>query len=123
MAISIIALAYIIAMLLILLPIDSLNSRLSIRQKRDTDLNKTLSRVMFVLSPFASFFIIEKAIGFSSFTIVRELFTPFGFYNILTLVCLLWLFYTICNRIKYASTTLAVTAGIFGFLNFMLIQF
>lgn len=123
MAISIIALAYIIAMLLILLPIDSLNSRLSIRRKRDTDLNKTLSRVMFVLSPFASFFIIEKAIGFSSFTIVRKLFTPFGFYNILTLVCLLWLFYTICNRIKYASTTLAVTAGIFGFLNFMLIQF
>lgn len=66
---------YILAALLVLIPLGYFSEMLSRRRKKEISLNVLISRIMFVLTPFASYFIIEKSIGFKTSDIVFDMAT------------------------------------------------
>lgn len=114
---------FLIGILCILLPINFISQKLSERRKKETDLNKILSRLLFVLTPFAALFINLKSFGFKA----TSMFTYIEFFplllNIVILVMILLLLYIIFNRIKYATVFTMIIAFIYALTNFLLIQF
>lgn len=116
-------LAYLLGILMILMPLGYCSQLLSRKRGKDTDLNKLFSRILFLLSPFAAFFLSCKALGLRTTTTLQLLLSLEGFMNIFILVVLLLIFYLIFNRIKYANVFLVLLITIFSIVNYFLIIF
>lgn len=120
-------LAVIFSCLLILIPLNKVEDRLNRRRepkgKKPVDLNVLLSRIMFFLSPFASFYIICKISGRPVLSVFRLLFRFDGLLNMMIIGCIWWCVYTIVNRTKYTSVILTLITFTFGLANYMLLVF
>lgn len=115
--------AFILAILMLLLPLSYFTEALSRKTGKDRDINIFLSRVLFIVSPFAAFFIICKGQGFRTTNIIYLLLSFDGFLNIFILTGILLLAYLIINRTKYATILLIGAAFVFSLTNYLLIQF
>ena len=120
-------LAVIFTCVLILIPLNKVEDRLNRRRepkgKKPLNLNVLLSRIMFFLSPFASFYIICKISGRPVLSVFRLLFRFDGLLNMMIIGCIWFVVYAICNRTKYTSVILTLITFLFGLANYMLLVF
>ena len=113
-----------LCILFVLLPIGYLNRRLSQRRKKPVDLNKIFSRLIFILTPFVAYFVVEKHMGYQTKKLFLEkMTTEDGLINLFIIALLLWIAYVCINRIKAPVIVLMSVAVVFAFTNFLLIQF
>ena len=120
-------LVLLLAAFIILLPMRKLdevyNRRLKAKGKKPVDLNKRLLRILFILSPFAAFYMIEKIAALRTIDILAMLPSLYGFLNIVVIGFVWWLIYTITNRTKETAILLMFISFVFALVNYMLIQF
>ena len=93
------------------------------RGKKDLDLNKLIIRILFIMSPFVSFYLLCKIAGMRTTETARMVFSLNGFLNALVIGFVWWFFYTVSNRTKGTAILTVALTFLFGFINYMLIQF
>lgn len=121
------AVAVLLAIFLILLPLEKIETTWNTYQRKRgkavLDLNRTLSRVMFFLTPFFCYFMIGKIAGQRSLSTMLRLISVRGLLNLMIIGLIWWLIYTCCNRVKWSTIATTGVAFFFGLMNFILILF
>lgn len=84
---------------------------------------KIIQRVLFALSPLASYFILEIFTGVAAGKAAADLFSVTGAMNIFILTLGLWMWYVILNKIKSAAVCQIAFAFTLGGVDYILIMF
>ncbi|MGI6204412.1 MAG: LTA synthase family protein [Anaerovoracaceae bacterium] len=87
------------------------------------DRGKIIQRVLFAVSPLASYFILEIFTGVGTGNAAAKLFSVTGAVNIFILVLVLWMWYVILNKIKSAAVCEIAFAFTLGGVDYILIMF
>lgn len=111
------------AILLILLPVGRFSRKRSAKKGKETDLNIILLRILFVLTPFFCFWLSFKIAGLNSTEVILRLFTFQGLLNLLIILMIWMVIYTLCNRTKYTIIFTTLIFAIFAVANYMLLLF
>ncbi len=109
--------------ILICLPLDRLYIKLPGKTEKKLDVNKLISRILFVASVPMAFFIVQRYSGYSIGSFVRLSFKLKGLANYLLYGLIWWLLYLICNRTKYTAVLLTLLASIAGLANYFVWEF
>ncbi|MCI7326795.1 MAG: LTA synthase family protein [Clostridiales bacterium] len=120
-----------IALLLILLPLNHISEALRRRVKNEKwreriDVNRAVSRLMFVITPFFCYWLVQKSDGKGLRTIFRlkNIFFDFdGLMTITILIMIMAIFYLIFNRTQIASLLTTFLTFAFCMANYFLILF
>ena len=111
------------AFVLILLPLDYIEQKISQRRGKETDLNIILSRLLFIFAPFVALFVSCKALALKTSSFIYLLLSLDGALNLFVLTALLFTLYLIINRTKYATLSFMIIALVFSIANYLLVQF
>lgn len=125
-AITLVVILLLMMLGFVLLPFEWIDNKVSgILKKEDFVLSTWVSRAMFVLTPFATYFIIQKYSRFNLDLFLEQLLDPDtrGLLNLFIIGLLLWTTYTISNSVRFASVTTVLIASLFGLTNHLLILF
>ena len=106
------------AMLLVCLPLQDWKFKLPGKEGKTLDMNKVLSRILFVLSVPMAFFIVQRYSGYGIGSFVRLSFRLKGLTNYLLYGLIWWMIYLICNRTKYTAVLLTGLSSIAGLANY-----
>lgn len=87
------------------------------------DVNKLLSRILFLASVPMAFFIVQRYSGYGIGRFLRLSFKFKGLANYLLYGLLWWLIYLICNRTKYTAVILTGVSSLAGLANYFVWQF
>ena len=108
----------------VLLPFEKIDAGISKRTGKDEAVFSTwITRAMFMLAPFVAYFIIQKYAEFGLKEFLDQLLSEKGILNMLAIGLIWWLIYTVSNRVRISSALTVLAASLFGFTNYMLIQF
>ncbi len=108
-----------IALAFILMPIEYLDRKL----ENQGIISRTITRIMFIISPFVSYFITETYMG-KTFSESAELLLSWkGFLNMIVVGFVWWIFYALSNRVKFTALATVLTGSAFGLINYSLIVF
>lgn len=113
----------ILALIAILIPFDLISGVLKKKFNKNIEIDKLLSRLLFVTAPFVAYFIMESLSGFSIREIVDFIFMPKGVFNLLLYGVLLLVFYAVTNKTQYAAVLLWTVTFIFGLVNYFVFDF
>lgn len=119
--------ALIAAMVLILLPLKSIQRRVNwtrhLHGKPPILLRKRLLRILFFATPFVSFWIMTSMAGSNLRQTLRLFFSFRGLLNMMIIGFLWILAYLCCNRVKYTTMITTLTVFFFCLANAVLLQF
>ena len=122
-------LAVLFTILLVMLPIDAIQERINRKRitrnpmARERNVSQFLLRLMFILTPAANFFMIEKISGRTTRTTVLHFFSLEGVLNLLIIGFIMWLIYMVVNRTKATIVLMTLFNYIFAVANYMLLLF
>lgn len=111
------------SVILVCLPLENLYVKLPGKTEKELDVNKLLSRILFVLSVPMAFFIVQRYSGYEIGSFIRLSFKLKGLTNYLLYGLIWWLLYLICNRTKYTAVILTLAASIAGLANYFVWEF
>jgi phosphoglycerol transferase MdoB-like AlkP superfamily enzyme len=88
-----------------------------------TDSNLFLSRLLFILTPFMAYYVMQSFSAYDLSMFLEQLFSWQGLFNLLLYSLALALFYLITNRTKYASILTLILTYILGLTNYFVWNF
>lgn len=112
-----------IAVILVCLPLQNWKIKLPGEKEKTLDMNKFLSRILFIGSVPMAFFIVQRYSGYGIGNFIRLSFKFKGLTNYLLYGLIWWLIYLICNRTKYTAVILTGAASIAGLANYFVWEF
>ncbi|MDO4523356.1 MAG: LTA synthase family protein [Eubacteriales bacterium] len=115
--------ALLLAVIFVLIPWKKVEEWIRRKCGRCPDLNRLLTRLLFLASPLASYYIVWVYSGYTSSGFVSRLLGIWGFCNLILYGSLLWLFYLLCNRAKYAAMMLTIASSVLGLANYFVMSF
>lgn len=101
----------------------ALNKKLADNGHKPMDLERTLLRIMFVLTPLFEVVMLAKIADMRSLPMLQMIFSIKGVLNLMLTGFFLWVFYVITNRIKAAIVLVTAGCLALGFANYALLQF
>ncbi len=104
----------------VLFPLPWLQEKLN-QRGRQLNLNRLAQTVLFILTPFAAFFVIQKVSGMGTIALAKMLFHLNGLLNLLIIVAFWWAVFTISNRFGLTSILTIAVFFVFAFICKMLI--
>lgn len=93
------------------------------RVQKQLDMNRLLSRVLLLLSPFFAFYFVQICGGFTDRQFAKLLFSTKGRCNLLLYFALGYFLYLLCNRAKWAAVLLVLLSLVFGLANYFVVEF
>ena len=112
-----------IAIILVCLPLQDWKLKLPGKEEKTLDMNKVLSRILFLASVPMSFFIVQRYSGYGIGSFIHLSFRLKGLTNYLLYGLIWWLIYLICNRTKYTAVLLTGLSSIAGLANYFVWEF
>ena len=112
-----------IALILVCLPLQDWKLKLPGKDGKSLDMNKLLSRLLFLASVPMAFFIVQRYSGYDIKSFIKLSLKFKGLTNYLLYGLVWWLIYLICNRTKYTAVLLTGLASIAGLANYFVWQF
>lgn len=106
--------------ILILLPVEQIETAVKTRRKKCPALNPLLSRIFFFASPLAAYWIVEKFYNYPLGKFLSGLFSIRGALNVFIYGLICYLLYLLINRTKYASIVMCLIGFSFGLINYYL---
>ena len=113
----------VLAMILILLPLFYLSKKLSVRMKKEIDLNRSFLKLLFILTTPFCFWMTLRIVGKSMGSVIRTFPTITGILTILILIMVWWTIYAITNRMRISSIITVFICFAFSMTNYFLILF
>ena len=84
---------------------------------------KAFSRILWLLTPVAMYFIFLKINSYSLSRFLKALISEKGLINLFVLALFWWLIYCLTNRTKYSAIISIALALIFGLANYFVLEF
>lgn len=86
-------------------------------------ISRWMSRILFVVAPIISYFMMEVLSAFSVMDIAKSVISLKGILNIAIYAILLLIFYAITNRTQYSAIILWIFTFVFGLVNYFVTSF
>lgn len=109
--------------ILVCMPLQNWKFTLPAKEGKMLDLNKVLSRILFLASVPMAFFIVQRYSGYGIGSFIRLSFKLKGLTNYLLYGLIWWLIYLICNRTKYTAVLLTGLSSVAGLANYFVWEF
>ena len=106
-------------------PFDKIDTRIENRTGKENLFSRACVISMFVLSPMAAYFVIQKFVGYGLMSFLRHITDASGkgFANLVIIGLVWWALYTISGRMRFTSMMTVLLAAGFGLTNYALIMF
>ena len=101
----------------------ALNQITTIRSLKISSGNRFASRLLFVLTPFAAYYIMQTFSAYNLSAFIEQLGCVQGPFNLLIYTLILLIFYLITNRTKYASLLTVLITYVLGLSNYFVWNF
>lgn len=110
-------------MVFVAIPWESIQKQIDKKWNDRLDINRFLSRCIFLLSPVFAFYLVQVFGGFTDKKFLKLLFSVRGGCNLILYAALGYFLYVVCNRAKYAALLLVIISAVFGLANYFVILF
>lgn len=110
-------------MIYVAIPWESVQRWIDRRWYFSLDVNRWLSRILLLVSPVVSFYLVQVYGGFTDKEFLKLLFSLRGGCNLLLYASMGYVFYLICNRAKYTPLLLILISSIYGLANYFVSVF
>lgn len=110
-------------MLYVAMPWEKIQNWMGEHWKHPLNLNRLLSRILLLLSPFFSFYLVQVYGGFSDKKFIKLLFSLRGGCNLILYFAMGYFIYLLCNRAKYTALLLTIISSFFGLANYFVMEF
>ncbi|MBO6047949.1 MAG: sulfatase-like hydrolase/transferase [Erysipelotrichaceae bacterium] len=117
---SLFAIAFLIAIVLILIPASYINEKMQEKGKEDFNLDRLITRVLFFLTPLFVYYICYKVSNYKLTEILKTMITFKGVLNLLIIVIFWYAVYALTNRTKISIYVTTVFYFVFILANYFL---
>lgn len=111
------------ALIFVLIPLHKIGGFVEKRWNKKVDVNKWVSRLLFVASPVLCFMLADKLNGYTFAKITNRMPTWIFVFNLLIYVTIWLIIYVIVNRVQYASMILLIVVFAATIANYYVWEF
>ncbi len=111
------------ALIFVLLPLHKIDEFVEKKWNKKVDVNKWISRLLFLASPVLCFMLADKLNGFTLARIINRMDTWIFAFNLLIYVTIWLVIYVLVNRVQYASMILLIVTFAATIANYYVWEF